>query len=105
MISVNTGMQVILILLFIISRYNVSSTNAFASLVNHYDFPGSRKGTGAGCSLQAPNKIDSTKIWEISCAGKSEVRLIVLQVTDVYTLDYFAHLKTLLEETIAISKG
>jgi 2',3'-cyclic-nucleotide 2'-phosphodiesterase (5'-nucleotidase family) len=43
--------------------------------------------------------------WEASPSEQSEARLIVLQITDVYTLEYFAHFKTLLEETKAKADG
>jgi len=62
-------------------------------------------GTGGGRAPGAPNKIDSEEVWEATPTDDSEARLIVIQCTDVYTLENFAHMKTLIEETKANAKG
>ena len=51
------------------------------------------------------DKVDTSEVWEPAPCKEDEARLIVLQITDVYTLEYFAHFKTLLEETRAKSQG
>jgi 2',3'-cyclic-nucleotide 2'-phosphodiesterase (5'-nucleotidase family) len=64
-----------------------------------------RRGAG-GRTSKTPDKVDSSQsTWEPSPAGDGEARLVVVQITDVYTLEYFAHLKTLLEETRARTEG
>lgn len=60
---------------------------------------------GGGRAPLAPDKVDSGETWEASRCDPAEARLIVLQITDVYTLQNFAHFKTLVEETKAKSPG
>lgn len=50
------------------------------------------KGDGA-----SPN--DPSTAWEPSAPAENEAKLIVIQITDVYTLEHFASLKTLIAET------
>lgn len=52
-----------------------------------------------------PNNVQSSQAWEAKPAAPSESKLIVLQITDVYTLENFASFKTLLEETRAKAEG
>lgn len=59
---------------------------------------------GGGRAPTSQDKLEgSDAIWEVTPAEDSEARLIILQITDVYTLENFAHFKTLLEETRAKS--
>lgn len=69
---------------------------------------------GGGRAPGAPDKIDrpqggddsdDDKPWEARPSEPSEARLIVLQITDVYTLENFASFKTLLADTRAKAKG
>ena len=75
---------------------------------------------GGGRAAGTPNKIDRPKVdtgdvdgndddddapWEVRPVAANEVRLIVLQITDVYTLENFASFKTLLKETREKAKG
>ena len=43
--------------------------------------------------------------WTARPSTETEARLIVLQITDVYTLQHLASFKTLLEETRANARG
>jgi 2',3'-cyclic-nucleotide 2'-phosphodiesterase (5'-nucleotidase family) len=54
---------------------------------------------GGGRAPGQPNKIDTTESWEVSPRSDSECRLIICQITDVYTLENLAHFKTLIAET------
>jgi 2',3'-cyclic-nucleotide 2'-phosphodiesterase (5'-nucleotidase family) len=80
----------------------------------------SQASRGGGRAAGTPNKIDRQKLpttdgfnieeeddepWEVEPLGDSEVRLIVLQITDVYTLESFASFRTLLRETREKAKG
>jgi 2',3'-cyclic-nucleotide 2'-phosphodiesterase (5'-nucleotidase family) len=76
---------------------------------------------GGGRAASTPNKIDRIKgdpdsidvtcdddddaPWEVQPVASNEARLIVLQITDVYTLENFASFKTLLKETKEKAKG
>jgi hypothetical protein len=63
---------------------------------------------GGGRAPQQPDQMsaeESESTLEPSPAAPSEARLIILQITDVYTLEYFASFKTLLEEIKEKSKG
>jgi 2',3'-cyclic-nucleotide 2'-phosphodiesterase (5'-nucleotidase family) len=72
---------------------------------------------GGGRATETPNKIERIKAldtnddddddapWEAQPNAPSEARLIVLQITDVYTLENFASFKTLLMETRAKAQG
>ena len=63
-------------------------------------------GAGGGRAPQKPNKIDQIdETWEASPTNSSEAKLIVIQCTDVYTLENFANMKTLIEETKAKAVG
>lgn len=62
-------------------------------------------GTGGGRAPGNANKIDSNEVWEPTPAEGSEARLIVVQITDVYTLEHFSHLKTLIEDVKEKSGG
>lgn len=52
-----------------------------------------------------PDKIESVQTWEPDPLADGECRLILLQITDVYTLENFASFKTLLEETRNNAEG
>lgn len=60
---------------------------------------------GGGRAPSTPDKVDGDQEWEAQPAEPSEARLIVLQITDVYTLEHFASFKSLLEDTRAKSQG
>ena len=69
---------------------------------------------GGGRASETPDKIERQKLvdsadddapWEAEPNAPSEARLIVLQITDVYTLEHFASFKTLLMETRAKAEG
>jgi len=61
---------------------------------------------GGGRAPGSPDKVDTVgEAWEATPSQPSECRLIVCQITDVYTLEYLASFKTLLEETRAKSQG
>ena len=67
---------------------------------------------GGGRAPSIPDKVDrqledadDDSPWTARPSEPSEARLIVLQITDVYALENFAHFKTLLEETRANAVG
>ncbi|KAG7349291.1 calcineurin-like phosphoesterase [Nitzschia inconspicua] len=51
------------------------------------------------------DKISSSDAWEPTPCKPEEARLTVIQITDVYTLEHLASVKTLVEETRAKSHG
>lgn len=61
---------------------------------------------GGGRSPSQPDLIeDRDEIWEADPTEPGECRLIVLQITDVYTLEHLASFKTLITETKKNSQG
>jgi 2',3'-cyclic-nucleotide 2'-phosphodiesterase (5'-nucleotidase family) len=65
---------------------------------------------GGGRAPGVPDKIDRApeaddQPWQACPSEPTEARLIVLQITDVYTLENFASFKTLLEDTRAKAQG
>jgi 2',3'-cyclic-nucleotide 2'-phosphodiesterase (5'-nucleotidase family) len=66
---------------------------------------------GGGRAPGVPDKIDrapeadDNKPWEACSSEPTEARLIVVQITDVYTLENFASFKTMLEDIRAKAKG
>lgn len=51
------------------------------------------------------DRISSSDEWEPTPCRPEEARLTVIQITDVYTLEHLASVKTLVEETRAKSTG
>jgi 2',3'-cyclic-nucleotide 2'-phosphodiesterase (5'-nucleotidase family) len=51
------------------------------------------------------DKISLSDAWEPTPCQPEEARLTVIQITDVYTLEHLASVKTLVEETRAKSTG
>ena len=86
--------------LVLVSNPDTSAVLGFSASVTP------RRG-GGGRAPQTPNKIDELdgSDWEPTASKASEARLIVLQITDVYTLEYLASFQTLLEETRSKAKG
>lgn len=92
-----------------------SSSSSIDDLVSHMQvapFQSFRRlfaiagGRGAEIPDQIPNHSnDGTEKWEPSSCHAQEAKLIILQITDVYTLENFASFKTLLKETRAKSQG
>ena len=92
------------------------STTANTSILHAIMSQASR---GGGRAAGTPNKIDRIKEdpesidencdddapWEVQPVADNEARLIVLQITDVYTLENFASFKALLKETKEKAKG
>jgi 2',3'-cyclic-nucleotide 2'-phosphodiesterase (5'-nucleotidase family) len=65
------------------------------------------RGAG-GRSPSQPDKIDPAarqQTWEAAPTADGECRLIICQITDVYTLEHLASFKTMVEETKKNSKG
>lgn len=67
-------------------------------------------GRAGGRAPDEPDRISNsnqngTNEWEPVENLPTECRLIILQITDVYTLENLAHFKTLVEDTRAKSKG
>jgi len=60
---------------------------------------------GGGRAPTSQDKVDSSETWEAAPTDPAEARLIVLHITDVYTLENFGSFKTLLEETREKSQG
>lgn len=60
---------------------------------------------GGGRAPSTPDKLTTNEIWDAKPNEPSEARLIVLQITDVYTLDYLASFKTLVEDTKKKANG
>jgi len=61
---------------------------------------------GGGRAPGTPDSIVTEQSeWTARASEPQEARLIVLQITDVYTLEHLASFKTLLEETRANAKG
>jgi len=79
-----------------------ASVKALAFSVAHV---GEAKKTSGGREPSQPDKIDPSELWEADPTQASECRLIVCQITDVYTLENFASFKTLVEETKSNSEG
>ena len=67
-------------------------------------FAAARRATG-GRRPGSEDKISSSDEWEPTPCQPDEARLTVIQITDVYTLEHLAHVKTLVEETRAKSTG
>jgi 2',3'-cyclic-nucleotide 2'-phosphodiesterase (5'-nucleotidase family) len=58
------------------------------------------KRPSGGRAPTTEDKVDAySDLWEPTPVQNSEARLIILQITDVYTLENFASFKTLLQET------
>jgi 2',3'-cyclic-nucleotide 2'-phosphodiesterase (5'-nucleotidase family) len=110
---------------------NYSNSTSFSSIITHYtmsfsSIPSSLSNTlsqSIGSSLsflagafsvfgraggRAPthfDKIDASETWEPTENEPEECRLIILQITDVYTLENLAHFKTLVEDIREKSAG
>ena len=54
---------------------------------------------GGGRAPGNTDNINAADTWEATPCTKSECRLIICHITDVYTLENFASFKTLVEET------
>jgi 2',3'-cyclic-nucleotide 2'-phosphodiesterase (5'-nucleotidase family) len=63
------------------------------------------RGGGGGRASGQVDRVGTPETWEASPNQPSEARLIILQITDVYTLEHLASFKTLLEETRRKSGG
>jgi hypothetical protein len=63
------------------------------------------RGGGGGRASGQPDRVGTPETWEATPNQASEARLIILQITDVYTLEHLASFKTLLEETRKKSGG
>ena len=97
----------------------VSSTTAAKAVASSVSSIISQASRGGGRAAGTPNKIDRIKVdpdsveencdddapWEVQPVAANEARLIVLQITDVYTLENFASFQTLLKETKEKAKG
>jgi hypothetical protein len=59
----------------------------------------------AGRVSKDQDKLSTQDEWQPSACEPDEARLIVVQITDVYTLDNLASVKTLIEQTKANSEG
>ena len=70
-----------------------------------FPLPAFLRRPGGGRAPSSPDKVYSEDIFVETPATPTEARLIVVQITDVYTLEYFAHLKTMLEEIKDLSDG
>ena len=97
-----------------------TATTATAAIASTLQSIISQASRGGGRAAGTPNKIDRIKVdpdsvdencdnddapWEVQPVAANEARLIVLQITDVYTLENFASFKTLLKETKEKAKG
>lgn len=64
---------------------------------------------GGGRSPSEPDKIDALEgtndVWEATPNADGECRLIICQITDVYTLEHFASFKTMVQDTKAKAAG
>lgn len=60
---------------------------------------------GGGRAPGQEDNIGSNDTWEATTCAETECRLIICQITDVYTLENLAHFKTLVEETKRNSPG
>jgi 2',3'-cyclic-nucleotide 2'-phosphodiesterase (5'-nucleotidase family) len=67
-------------------------------------FAAAKRATG-GRRPGQDDRIASSDEWEPTPCQPDEARLTVIQITDVYTLEHLASVKTLLEETRARSTG
>lgn len=59
----------------------------------------------AGRMPKSEDNLENKEEWEPTPCDPEEARLTVIQITDVYTLETLASVKTLVEETKAKSKG
>jgi 2',3'-cyclic-nucleotide 2'-phosphodiesterase (5'-nucleotidase family) len=61
---------------------------------------------GGGRSPSQPDRVDpATQVWEPDPLTDGECRLIICQISDVYTLEHFASFKTMVEETKKNAEG
>jgi 2',3'-cyclic-nucleotide 2'-phosphodiesterase (5'-nucleotidase family) len=60
---------------------------------------------GGGRASTKLDRVGISETWEASPNQPSQARLIILQITDVYTLEHLASFKTLLEETRKNAQG
>jgi len=100
-----TPMQVIPIILLICSTTSAFSAWTKPPIRRRTLMSALYGGRGGGRAPGTLDKIDASESWEVSPTKPSEARLIVIQVTDVYTLENFASLKTMVEETRKNSNG
>ena len=57
-----------------------------------------KKRGGGGRSPDKPDKIDPSEDWTVEPTQPSECRLIICQITDVYTLEHLASFKTMVQD-------
>ena len=53
---------------------------------------------GGGRTPSQPDKIDPSEDWTVDPTQPSECRLIICQITDVYTLEHLASFKTMVQD-------
>lgn len=93
-----------------LSNVNPPKANNGKVEANGASAPKIRKPFGGGGGGRKPGRQDMPSIkdeedapdeirWEPTKPKPSEARLTVVQITDVYTLEHFASLKTMLQET------
>ena len=60
---------------------------------------------GGGRAASSPDKLPQESDWTPQPCRPHECKLVLLQITDVYTLEYLAHFKTLVEDMKQQSQG
>jgi 2',3'-cyclic-nucleotide 2'-phosphodiesterase (5'-nucleotidase family) len=81
------------------SRGRASASKENIDQIDQWEPHRGTKHSSGGRAPTTEDNIDSTDQWEPAPVLNSEARLIILQITDVYTLENFASFKTLLQET------
>ena len=74
-------------------------TISVKSFAIHHNKVTTMKGTGGGRAPTNQDRLETADQWEPTPVQPSEARLIVIQITDVYTLENLASFKALVEET------
>ena len=64
-----------------------------------------RKSGGGGRAPGSEDKVTSSEEWEATPCKPGEARLTIIQITDTYTLEHLASVKTLLADTREKSVG
>ena len=65
----------------------------------------SSKKSGGGRASGQQDRVSASDVWTSTPCQPDEARLTIIQITDVYTLEHLASVKTLLAETRSKSAG
>lgn len=100
-------LPIVLLLLLLYSKTGLSFTSPLL-FSNNNEMTRNESLLKAGGG-RAPGQVDkvsaSEETWQATPCAPDEARLTVIQITDVYSLDHLASVKTLLADTRAKSTG